>query len=251
MKKMRSALLCAFWIVHPLIAFSGTIEAFKSEAENALGKQIVIKDGETGTYLGLTNCDRNPVLIVMHPGMNADLHESVLAHELGHALICAAGITTDVRLTPAGRALDAAGLLSNLSVLVGSCFIDPVADASAKSHGFDPTMAADATFDKLKAHPTSDWIEGSQNLGRIWPRYAAAVLYCAEIRKHTRSSVDVENRFGVVPEVLNDLRQYKQTLGTPECHEANECVHVTIALRDAVGLRGLAVVKNPATNLYE
>jgi hypothetical protein len=168
--------------------------------------------------------------------MNADLREAVLAHELGHALICATGITTDVRLTPTGRTLDAAGLLLNLSILVGSCYIDPAADATARSHGFDPTIAADSLFDKVMAHPTSDWIESLRNLGPFWPRYAATVLYCGEIRKHTRSSVHVENRFGVVPDVLSDLRQYKQTLGTPECHEANECVRLTIALRDAVGL---------------
>ena len=57
---MCSAFLCAFWIVQPLTPVSGTIEAFKNEAENALGKQIVIEDGETGTYLGSTYCGSCP-----------------------------------------------------------------------------------------------------------------------------------------------------------------------------------------------
>lgn len=251
MSKRTFIFLLLLWIVRPLTAASDTIEAFKSEAEHALGKSIAIEDGEAGTYLGLTYCDRNPVLIVTEPGMRGDLREAVLAHELGHAFICATGITTDVRLTAAGKAQDGGGLLSNLTILVGSCYIDPVADATARSHGVDPTLAADSLWATLFAHPTSDWMEASQNLGPFWPKYAAAVLYCGELRKHTRSSAEVENRFGVVPDVLDNLRSYKRTLGMPECHDANECISLTMTLRDTVGLQGMAVVKVPGTNRYQ
>lgn len=72
---------------------SSSLSAFKREAERVIGKPIEVKYFQNaGPEGGKSNCLAIPVEIRIRTGPTPGLQVLILAHELGHVIVCSRGI---------------------------------------------------------------------------------------------------------------------------------------------------------------
>ncbi len=165
---MRYPLQFLLLVAVATISAQTSIESFQREAEKALGRPISISEtNELGVNNGETYCDLNPVLIKIRSELDANLRQQALAHELGHALICGRGILSVTKSIPStDGALSI--VVTGISSAIGSCYIDPLADAEAKKRGFSPAQLVTNSFENQQVTRRKNFRNISTNM-ETWP----------------------------------------------------------------------------------
>lgn len=233
------------------VAVNPTLESFQKEAENALGKKIEITESaDTGAANGQTYCDATPVRIIIKRGLESSLRKQVLAHEIGHALLCSRGIVVYSASTTTARIENVEALANALGSNIGSCFIDPLANSEAKKRGLRTEKTTQARLDKLQSH-TKEEIHRAVNSGQLGLAFAVSALYCTEILPHSFPNSQLEKPFGSEPPVIAELRALERNLRAPVCRDDVSCFDLAIRLRDALAVKNFVLLKNPRTGRFE
>jgi hypothetical protein len=241
-----------FWTSSLLCAARGkeSLDSFKADAERALGIPVrIVETDQTGTAMGQTFCETQEVLIQIQPGLETELHKQVLAHELGHAILCATGIRTYLKPTQRGSALSATIL--PLIAEIGSCYIDPLADAEAKRRGFSPDVAVSELVRRTKKHTPEEVHTFVATFGDRAIDFSGVALYCTELRPHSFPMRDLSETFSVEPRINEKFQNLKKVLGMPGCSDATSCFLLTKHLRDTLSLQDLILIKNPQSGSYQ
>jgi hypothetical protein len=234
-----------------LLQLNPGLESFKREAENALGNKIeVIESESTGSDNGQTLCDRTSAKILIRRGLPDDLKEQVLAHEIGHALLCARGLGGFSYSTDFARATRVEGVSAALGSLIQSCYIDPLADAEAARRHLKTEKTTEAVFEKTRSH-TKKEIHESVSKGELYATVPAVSIYCVDLLPHSFPISEVESIFADEPSVISKLQKLRHDLGKPECSDARTCFTLTKKLRDDLELKQWIVLKNPETGTLE
>jgi hypothetical protein len=225
------------------------LDSFKREAEKALGRSVKIIETVEGLGIanGATYCELDPVLINIRPGLAEELRIEVEAHELGHALLCGRGIKFEIG--PAKQIGGVPPILDSLGAAIGSCYIDPLADAEAAQRGFVPSKTVDDIFRKTKTHTKEEIHNSILNNGELAADLTTINIYCIELRPHSFSIEELEKVFEDEPSVLMKLGALKRRLDMPKCSDAASCFYLTIRLRDEFWLGKLILIQNPRTGL--
>jgi hypothetical protein len=199
---------------------NGSLVTFQKEAERAIGKRVRIERNVSGVPGGQTICESNPVEIRIGPEFGREIQDLILAHELGHVILCSRNVR--VQVTVLNVPANLRPVLDSIGTVVGNCYIDPLADQEAEHRGFQ--------FDAIYA------VTDQQNSSWMWQPppndygrdYVALTIYCAELRRHT--SLPVEK---IIPRSEMDvLQSLKQGLGMPTCKDDLSCYILTKKLRD-------------------
>jgi hypothetical protein len=227
-----------------------SLESFQREAEQALRRPIsIIEASEMGANLGETFCDQNPVLIRIRSGIDTKLSQAVLAHELGHALLCGRGILSSTNSIPPFDG--PLSIVPSLGATIGSCYIDPLADAEAEKRGFKTSEVADAFFRRSTSHSRTEIEEFLTKYGELAADFAALAIYCVALRPHSFELSKLEAQVADKPTVLMKLMALKNHLGNQRCVDSGSCFVLTKHLRDELALQKLVTIKNPATGIFE
>src|SRR5436309_4963265 len=131
-------LLCSLLslIVPQQAGRAARLYAFKCQAEHAIKKAVkIVNDKSMGLYGGSTDCDSDPVLIRIGTNHNPEVQELLLAHELGHVIVCSHNMFRMAALSPSSP-VPLKGILTALGVEIGNCYVEPLADAEAERLGF-------------------------------------------------------------------------------------------------------------------
>lgn len=228
------------------------LESFQHEAEKALGRPIKIVDSnETGIDLGQTYCDKNPVLIKLRAGLDPEFRDQVLAHELGHALLCSRGIVVFSVTTDTARARGVSEIASNLGSQISSCYIDPLADAEATQRGFKTDKMADEILRKSQTYTKEQIHEAVNRNGDLSAALPAVVTYCTDLLPHSFPISEMEKIVAGEPSVMTKLQALRRDLGKPQCSDSVSCFELAKRLRDELGLREFVVLINTRTMLFE
>jgi hypothetical protein len=243
--------LLRYLIPFALAAVSAqSLESFQQEAERSLSRPISIIDvNEMGADMGETFCEQNPVLIRIRSGLDAKLRGAVLAHELGHALLCGQGILSTTNSIPPFDGPRA--IVPSLGGLIGSCYIDPLADAEAEKRGFKTSEIEDEFFRRSTSHSKTEIEQFLTNYGELAADFAALAIYCASLRHHSFELSKLEAQVADKPAVIMKLTALKGHLGRPRCIDSASCFVLTKRLRDELALQKLVTIKNPATGAFE
>lgn len=249
----RQSLAClVLVIVSSAVRPHTSLDSFKREAESALGVPIqIIESSKTGGALGETFCAKDSVLIVIERGLAEDLRDPVIAHELGHALLCARGIRTVAKLTDQGTLHGSEGLLTGFEAIIASCYIDPLADAEAQRRGFDVAKTVDEFAHRIRGHTAQDFSDSIKEFGNLWIRYFAAGIYCAGLRPHTFQMKVLEQFLASEPSIVIQLDEYRRVLGAPKCNDKLTCFRLTKRLRDEAKVGTYIRIENPVTHSFE
>jgi hypothetical protein len=243
-------LLVAIFGDSPTSSGQTPLTSFQREAESALKRSIVITELEDiSPNLGLTYCDLNPVVIKITKGIAADLREQVLSHELGHALLCGRNILSVTR-SKQRPPFKGTGLVANIGAVIGSCYIDPLADEEAEKRGFKPSQINDELYRNGKTHTKEDFRASVTRFGEFAADFTALAVYCSQLRPHSVQVADAEQPYAAEPTILSKLKVLRQ-LGEPKCHDSISCHDLTERLRAALKLEDYVEIQNPATSLYE
>ena len=227
-----------------------SLESFQREAEKVLGRPISINESNelVGAALGQTHCDQNPLLIKIRSGLDAKLRQQVLAHELGHALLCGRGIVSVV--TNPIQSTDAAfSIVRGVSAAIGSCYIDPLADAEAEKRGFNPAQLLDELLRKSTSHSKEEFQKFLKEY--FGADSVALAIYCADLRPHSFQISKMEAPVSDEPTVMMRLLALRRDLGKPKCFDSSSCFVLTKRLRDVLSLQTLVIVQNPTTGVFE
>ena len=228
------------------------LESFQLDAEKALGKRIVITESDkTGIANGQTFCDQDPIAIVLRSGLLPDLKDQVLAHELGHAILCSRGIAIFSYSTEEVGAKGLSEIVGLLGSTIGSCYIDPLADAEAERRGFRPETAVDALLKKTASHTKDEIHEAIARYGELSSALPAIAVYCSELRPHNFSMQEVEKVFADEPSVMSKLQALRKDIGRVRCDDSMSCYALTRRLRDECALGKYLRLSNPSSRVLE
>jgi hypothetical protein len=224
-----------------------SLESFQRDAEKALGRTITITEtDDVGSNNGETYCDRDPVLIRVRPGLVEDLRQQVLAHELGHAILCGRGIFS-VTVSTDGPS----SIAGSIGARVGSCYIDPLADAEAEKRGFKPAQTVDEILRKSLSHSKKEFRDFLENYKELAVDSITLAIYCTDLRPHSFQISEMEASVSGESDVMTKLQALRRDFGKPKCFDGSSCFVLTKRLRDELALQKLVVVKNPTTGLFE
>ena len=244
------------YVLQYLILFAVTtasaqsLESFQREAERALRRPIrIVEASEMGPDLGETFCDQNPVLIKIRSGLSAKLSQAVTAHELGHALICGRGILNTTNSIPPFEG--PLSIVPGVGSEIGSCYIDPLADAEAEKRGFNTSEIKDEFFRRSTSHSRTEVEEFLTKYGELAADFAALAIYCAGLRPHSFELSKLEAQVADKPLVLMKLMALKNHLGSPRCLDSDSCFVLTKHLRDELALQKFVTIKNPSRGVFE
>lgn len=229
------------------------LKLFQQEAEKELGRPIVILEAgnEMLTYTGQTFCDQNPVVIKVRAGLPPEVKGQVLAHELGHALLCARGIFIYSRITDKATKNGIIDISGMLSTMIISCYIDPLVDAEAERWGLKTDKLADDLLQRVQTHTKQDAHEWVSQFGELSSAFTAMAIYCADLLPHSFPISDMEKVYEDEPKVIGKLQALRRDLGKPQCNDRVSCYILTQRLRDELGLQSLIVLLNPRTHVFE
>jgi len=227
------------------------LEQFQHEAEQEFHKPISITESDKiGINNGETSCDKNPVQIRIRKGLDPETREEVLAHELGHAYLCARGLVIITVTTPLAVEDGLANIVGPLGAAIGSCFIDPLVDAEIAKRGFKTDKMAEALLRKVSSHTRQD-VHNSVARGDLYADLSAVGIYCSELRYPSLPVEKFENVFKDEPQVLTRLEALRRDLGNPTCSDTSSCIKIIERLRDEFELKRYVSVWNPETNNFE
>jgi hypothetical protein len=213
----------------------------------SLGRPVrIIDSNEMGPDNGETFCDQDPVLIKVRFGLSENLRQEVLAHELGHALVCGRGIFSFTHSSD-----DPLSIERSLGSGIASCYIDPLADAEAEKRGFKPVQTVDEIRRKSLSHSKEDFREFLKNYKELAVDFITLAIYCTDLRPHSFQISEMEAPVSGEPEVMVKLQALRRGLGKPKCFDSGSCFVLTKRLRDELALQKLVTVKNPTTGLFE
>jgi hypothetical protein len=214
-----------------------------------LGRPINVSEVDNLGNLGETSCDLNPVLIKIRSGLDAQLGEQVLAHELGHALICGRGVVSNTMSYPPTDGM--LSIVLGLGNEIGSCYIDPLADAEAEKRGFKPAQPVDELLRRSTSHSKEEIQEYLKKYGDLAADLTALAIYCTDLRPHSFQISQMEAPISHEPAIMTKLQALRHDLGRPKCFDSSSCFVLTKSLRDAFALQKLVTVKNPTTGVFE
>jgi hypothetical protein len=243
----------AFLLTAILSLPESPLQKFQREAEQVLGKpiQIVEVTDNMGVNTGQTFCDENPVVIKLLATLDPGTKEQVLAHELGHSILCARGFLSGGFITDKAKDTGVWGVTSMLTVMIGSCYLDPLVDAEAERHGFKTDKLEESFFRTVKGHSREEVHQWVQKYGELSSALTAIGLYCADLRPHAFTISELEDVYANEPKVMTKLQALKRDLGKPQCSDAVSCFVLTKRLRNELGLQSLIFLRNPQTGALE
>jgi hypothetical protein len=228
------------------------IDLFQQEAETSLGRPIrILESDEMGMSNGQTFCDQNPVLIKLRKGLEPGLRDQILAHELGHALLCARGILTHSRNTDTATEEGISGIVGALGSTIGSCYIDPLADAEARRRGFKADKRVEQLLRKVGSHTKEEIHYAVNRFGDLSAELSAIAIYCSELDYQSLPISEIEKVYESEPSVIMKLQALRRDLGRPHCSDGASCFTLTKRLRDEFGLGRLIVIWNSGTSNFE
>lgn len=235
-----------------LLQLNPKLDSFKHEAETALrGRIEIVESEDIGISNGQTYCDRSPIRIVIRAGLAPDLKEQVLAHEIGHALLCSRGIVIFSYSSDAAKAEGVEGISAALGSAIASCFIDPLADAEASKRGLKTEMTTEALLQKARSHTKEEIHQGVSRFGELSSSLPAIAIYCSDLLPHSFPISDMERVFAGEPSVISRLQELRRVLGKPKCRDAPSCFILAKKLRDEFELRRFVLLRNPKTGTLE
>lgn len=232
------------------IGSADRLYTFKRDAEKAIKKTVkIVSDKNIVLYGGLTDCDSDPVLIRIGTNYKPEVRELLLAHELGHVILCGRKMFRMAPLSPSSPTL-AQAILTGLSAEIGSCYVDPLADAEAEKHGFKVRELDALSVEYMTHYPKSE-IKSSLDKFSYYARdYSALSIYCMEVRAG-RPLPELERFFAEQPEILERLTNLRNRMGTPTCHDEWSCYAISRQLRDEFYWAKYVLMTNPTTGKVE
>lgn len=234
-----------------LLQSNSGLDSFRREAEKALGNKIEVVESEsTGINNGETHCDTTATRIVTRAGLPWDLKEQVLAHEIAHALLCSRGIVVFSYSTDFARTSGVEGVSAAIGSAIGSCYIDPLADAEAARRHLRTEKTTEALLQKARSH-TKKEIHEAVSMGELYATLPAVAIYCTDLLPHSFPISEMESLFADEPSVILKLQKLRHDLRQPKCTDARTCFHLAKKLRDDLELRQWIVLKNPETGALE
>lgn len=253
MKLLRTLSLAAAACIACLVPAQTGVGKFQKEAAKALGRKIEVIETMEGLAAadGNTSCERNPLRIRIRPGLDPEYRQLVLAHELGHVMLCAQGIMVLGRLAnPNGPDQRILGKLGDAII---SCYVDPLADAEAERRGFNVVRTADTLFGQSTGGRPAPYDRRLVKNTVLLDDLIATKLYCGDLRKHTYSTEELEKAYASDPasQAKFKLGMLRSKLGKPQCSDNETCSDLTRGLRDYLALGGLILIRNPRTSKFE
>jgi hypothetical protein len=227
-----------------------SLSSFKSEAERAIGKHIEVKYYQNaGPEGGETNCVLDPVEIKIRTGFAPELQDLLLAHELGHVIVCSRGIGVVIYTIPTAPPM-LKPILVGLSSLLMSCYVDPLANAEAEKRGFHLDKLAESRISYMNRQGKENLKAAVNAQGEFTQDFAALSLYCVELLDN-KTHVEMEAAFADEVSVLRRLDSLKKKMGTPRCTKPSDCYYWTKRLRDQFSWAVYLRMKNPVTEKME
>jgi hypothetical protein len=248
------ALDCCHCLAVVLLVLSSSknpsLSSFQKEAEKAIGKPIkVVYYQNAGPEGGQTDCASNPVEIKIRTGFTSELQDLLLAHELGHVIVCSRNIEIVIYTIPTAPPL-AKPILVGLSSLIMSCYIDPLANSEAEKRGFNLDKLADSRIKYMGLQSKRGLRAMVNDQGEFSRDFAALSLYCMGILDK-KTSPEMEAAFADELPVLHKLESLKTNMGTPSCTNLLDCYYWTKKLRDQFSWSEYLRMKNPSTEKME
>lgn len=231
---------------------SPRIVSFKREAEKAIGKYIHITYvDELGPSAGNSRCVDNPVEIKIDRNFGPKTRELLIAHELGHVMLCSRHIEIRITYDPAIPIPSKMKPLSDdLVSQINSCFLDPLANAEAEKRGFAVRHLEKLTMDYLKTIDESDLRQSIETYGEYARDFTVLSIYCFELRANKRIP-EGEAFISKEPDVVRELESLRRNLGTPSCDDKYSCYFISKKLRDQFNWKIFLQMENPITGLRE
>jgi hypothetical protein len=228
-----------------------SIAAFKRDAEKAIGKPIKVVDanlvvGEGGE----TNCEQNPVLIKIGSNNSPEFKQLVLAHELGHVMVCSRGFKPWVKIRISTTPPIIRPIMPVLGGILSSCYIEPLANAEAEKRGFNMNELDAMAARDTKIETKSEVHNRVNELAVFTQDLAALGVYCMEVRSK-KALPEVERRYANEQVVLVKLESLKTRIGTPTCSDVATCYYWTKKLRDEFSWANYVKMQNPTTDVME
>ncbi len=240
---------------------SKRIQTLLREAQASTSLPIVIKlvpvSLSPRKFQGHTNYEERQIVVTAGMGVSPEYDEAILAHELFHVVLnnkhfAAGAKPVPYTLQNNGKGRDLVDeALPTIASGLNSCFSDELIDREMMKHGFRPQL--------LLEREINETVQGANgfepNEGDSWPDLVrhgqAMIFFCLAKRIPIQSMRDLEKKLRPIDgstildlehKLIARFRGQKCQIDKPTA-----CYKLTLQLRDAAGLKGIIVLRNPAT----
>ncbi len=244
--------------------YSKRIQALLGEVKAVTDKQIIIKTipATPQALQGHSNEFTDRIVITIMSGVSPDYDDALLAHELFHVILNSRGFAgggipsqdSDAGIAEADRQrVDQA--LAYFAHQINSCFSDELIDRETLKRGFNPKLLLDKSVEWTVEQSAAY----EANEGDEWPdlgkKGQAAVLFCLSKRLSVASMHRIET--ALEPKLGLSIFQLERKLALQfrgnrcDINEPDACYQLTLQLRNATGLKGIILLRNPRTSVLE
>jgi hypothetical protein len=189
-------------------------------------------------YLGRTSYLNNQITIRIRDGLEGELRETALAHELLHAELRTQGYATNY------RSFDNDPFLNELSERLIDCVSHQIVYPRMRAAGFKPGLM----LQPLAAN--AEHLSGNLNdVG--FQRINGLITFCLSLQVDAATTNKVERAINKVqPAIVEYAHHLRSRFGALPCNDPESCFLQLKKLRDDLGYPQVAF-GNPKTNLAE
>lgn len=227
---------------------------FQKEVEGICHCQLVVQQAGLGpAQNGGTDCINYPgqYIIAINETLDTSWQQVVLAHELGHAYLCAAKKfrAAGSRVTKKGEPYPESMMDANRTLL-GSCLVEPLADREARKRGFNPSITVDRSANAFSI-PSVVIREGYEQYGALASSSDALDIFCRENRRHAFNEKALEDKSFMDLGFAAALKKIKTGMRGRTCDSSDSCYRLQKELRHYAGLDGYIEFQNPHSGFWE
>jgi hypothetical protein len=167
-------------------------------------------------------------VLALRAGMNHDLRENSIAHELTHVVLQGNGFAADIH-TPDG----VSPMMRILGFAITSCVDDAVVDRRMALSGFRPELVNRDSAERLRRNRSMATTPSLKE--PIYRDGSALLIVCFSFRKRYRGD-EIESTWAQISsEIVGRARELAAEIGDITCDNASSCFQKKKHVRDVLG----------------
>jgi len=231
------------------------LECFRQATEKAAGKPVSFDTNDPGFgRFGGADCFTDPNKIVIHiqSDLTTEQSTAVKGHELGHAMLCARGISI-LGTAPISRSFNHYEAISamNAANIIASCPQEPVATKLAEGWGIDSSPRMKGKRDVQERQSKASYLSNYLGTGDLYSKELAVTHFCVVADLPGTKTEKQREILSWVPGTQAIFDSLESEIVMPTDGSMQGYFITSKQIRHVAGLDNYILLQNPSTRQLE